>query len=196
MPTQQKKRDYRKELYGYWNEHVAPFKTFCRSAGIILILAAVLCLFYPELDQPAVKVTAGILLAAAGIGEIVAYVQVPSFFHMSGETLSAFVKIVSGIIVIIMRVEDAYLIFAFLLAADRILAGLRDTVFYRRVRRSGIKGAVGFAVSGILNILSTIAIAVLLYTESELGTILAIYFFGCGAALLTNMIGIRKLPEE
>ena len=185
MPNEEKKQSIPKNILAYWNEQAARFRTACSTAGILHILAAILILSCAGLEQPAVKIAAGVLLTAAGVGEILLYIWTPPYFHLPGEIVSSF-----------LTAEDAYLVLSIFLAADRLFAGAIETALYRRIRSFAIEGTVGAAISGILNFLLSIAIVMALHRSATLEYILTLSLFGCGITLLIVQIGIKKLPEQ
>ena len=196
MPNEEKKQSIPKNILAYWNEQAARFRTACSTAGILYILAAILILSCAGLEQPAVKIAAGVLLTAAGVGEILLYIWTPPYFHLQGEIVSSFLKFFSGLMLLVMTAEDAYLVLSIFLAVDRLFAGAIETALYRRIRSFAIEGTVGAAISGILNFLLSIAIVMALHRSATLEYILTLSLFGCGITLLIVQIGIKKLPEQ
>ena len=182
------------EFVSQWNQKVRRLRWSCIGLGILMVLAGILCLLFPNGLFLALQWIAAFGFVLYGIYHIVAYFCMPYYFRDPLLLILGILCLLSGVMLCGMPLYVTVTTLTFLLGMFLLLAGAEKLSRARHLRYFQLMNTMPITVSGVANIVMA-CLFLLLPSASAvaLNTLLAVYLIASGIAQIVEAISMRKL---
>ena len=186
--------DFIDEFKYNWNEKIKKWKTIYIVLSILMILAGIICLFFPSQIYDIIKIIAGIVMIGYGIYSLINYHLSISFFKNPFDVVYGMIHILFGILIMIMPSMLTAVTLTYILAFILLFYGAEKIAFAQRLKYFRIMDTKPYKFSGIVMIIVAIIFFILPVTAAlAINYIIAFYLLVDGVTLFIEALNLKKI---